>query len=256
MFKILSLIGSLSLTTSSLTPVSVIGNIEVEPQLKIDISKYKNISFEMDGHYFYGANKYHPIILEEFANYLKENVHWSAQRDFFDVDYITDDFTGEEMTDDDASGSNGANIGYYTVGISSNQYGQNNGFFGKTEMAFTLEHKGHDITKDQKILAEYNVTEDNFFVEDGFDLYMHVLNEWYKATPTNPLSRFKDGMFDHVDYFLTPEGEKLTNKDLEEMGWKPGESRALTLKIRASQAGKAKGIVGSTEIVIYAYASK
>ncbi|AUM62756.1 hypothetical protein [Spiroplasma monobiae] len=252
MIKLLSLIGSLSLSATSLTPLALISNNQ-NLEESFDIGDFRPVTHSQNGLYIADASTYNILILRTYASALKFSGYENADYQFFNVDYIINDFTGELLTDADASGANGAKTTYSTVRISTNELGNANGFKGSANVTFILKHLDHDLKIDDNVKIYDRLNEATLDMKIAEFVFEKYISEAYNGALENPLSVFRFGAFEYTNYLISETGEKLYDEQLKEISLKPGESINLILRVRASEYGISKGIHGNIEVVLNFY---
>ncbi|QHX36754.1 hypothetical protein [Spiroplasma sp. BIUS-1] len=258
MVKLLSLIGSLGLTTSTLMPVSgVIGNSIKEKQIEhLDIGDFRPVTVPIAGSYWWTIQEYETHLRQSFAEALRNSYYIYANAAHFDVVSITNDFTGEPITNEEANGSTGPGEKYYTAILKANEIGEIFGFTGQASVTLSIDHGTHDLSIDRYNTIHVFNYGTPITVEKAAFEYNAYVRTFYGGDLYNPLSKYANGALEYTNYLINPQGQKLTNEELSKIVLEPQQEVFFHLRVRATQYGVSKGITGSEDILFRFYNPK
>ncbi|AUM62706.1 hypothetical protein [Spiroplasma monobiae] len=247
MLKLLSLIGSLSLTSSAILPLSqTIINVNNRVNQEYDISALNATKIERTYNYYQDVlYNFYISARGNAASMIKKASGIDVGIDDVEVLSAFNINENRELNDDDVMGQYGAGKTYVNVRIAPTESGIEKGIYGEMYYIYTITHQSLDLA-----IFENRFTNELVYLvwtveEIIWQLWWSI---WkgigdYKEYPT----------FVHPETLGAPklptkisDGTPFTQRDLIFM--EPGTRIALSTVFYATEEGKSRGVTGSFQV--------
>ncbi|QHX36748.1 hypothetical protein [Spiroplasma sp. BIUS-1] len=259
MIKLLSLIASLSMTTTSVAPVVINTNniLKEKQEESYNLSVLNGYAVtENLGYFNFGVDSYKTLLIPALIKKeLQKSHNIFIEESWIEVISIKSVMDNRDIEDVDIEGANGANKETWEIKIKASQEGIANNLIGNATYYSTIHHHPGDLNQLNEIsLFRRAQKEDEGELESLTELTQWSLSKTIQAyDPYTALYFALFGLEFSPLYTLdeqTNTNRLLTQEDIDK-AINENELMVTHIYVRPNDYGKSKGIFGSAKLNLF-----